>query len=109
MSTSTGVRPRGRTTLLRWIERQPWGGAWRKTLPVGGTDGTLARRFANTPLAGKIFAKTGTLNATNALAGYMIAASGKELIFAIYANDVPEDVKATAIMDRALLAIAAAN
>jgi D-alanyl-D-alanine carboxypeptidase/D-alanyl-D-alanine-endopeptidase (penicillin-binding protein 4) len=109
MSSYNRVSPRGMTTLLRWIERQPWGGEWRKTLPVGGTDGTLSRRFANTPLAGRIFAKTGTLNATNALAGYMIAASGKELVFAIYANDVPDDVRATAIMDRALLAIAAAN
>jgi D-alanyl-D-alanine carboxypeptidase/D-alanyl-D-alanine-endopeptidase (penicillin-binding protein 4) len=97
------------TTLLRWIARQPWGDEWRTTLPIGGVDGTLARRFANTPLAGRIFAKTGTLNATNALAGYMIAASGKELVFAIYANDVPEDVRPTAIMDRALLAIAAVN
>jgi D-alanyl-D-alanine carboxypeptidase/D-alanyl-D-alanine-endopeptidase (penicillin-binding protein 4) len=109
MSSYNRVSPRGMTTLLRWIERQPWGGEWRKTLPIGGTDGTLSRRFANTPLAGRIFAKTGTLNATNALAGYMIAASGKELVFAIYANDVPDDVRATAIMDRALLAIAAAN
>jgi D-alanyl-D-alanine carboxypeptidase/D-alanyl-D-alanine-endopeptidase (penicillin-binding protein 4) len=109
MSSYNRVSPRGMTMLLRWIERQPWGADWRATLPVGGVDGTLARRFAGTPLAGKIFAKTGTLNATNALAGYLIAASGKELTIAIYANDVPEDVKATAIMDRALLAVAAAN
>jgi len=109
MSTYNRVSPRGMTTLLRWIGRQSWGGAWRDTLPIGGVDGTLARRFAGTPLAGKIFAKTGTLNATNALAGYLVAASGRELTFAIYANDVPEDVAATKLMDRALLAIAAAN
>ena len=109
MSSYNRVSPRGMTTLLRWIERQPWGAEWRRTLPVGGTDGTLKRRFANTPLAGHITAKTGTLNATNALAGYFTAASGRELTFAIYANDVPDDVKATAIMDRALLAVAAAN
>jgi D-alanyl-D-alanine carboxypeptidase/D-alanyl-D-alanine-endopeptidase (penicillin-binding protein 4) len=109
MSSYNRVSPRGMTTLLRWIERQAWGADWRKSLPIGGVDGTLARRFANTPLAGRIFAKTGTLNATNALAGYMTAASGQELVFAIYANDVPDDVRATAIMDRALVAIAAAN
>jgi D-alanyl-D-alanine carboxypeptidase/D-alanyl-D-alanine-endopeptidase (penicillin-binding protein 4) len=109
MSTYNRVSPRGMTTLLRWIGRQSWGGAWRDTLPIGAVDGTLAKRFAGTPLAGKIYAKTGTLNATNALAGYLIAASGKELTFAIYANDVPEDVAATKLMDRALLAIAAAN
>ena len=76
---------------------------------MGGTDGTLARRFKGTPLEGRIFAKTGTLNATNALAGYLVAASGKDLTFAIYANDVPDDVRATVLMDRALLAVAAAN
>ena len=109
MSSYNRVSPRGMATLLRWIARQPWGATWRETLPVGGVDGTLRRRFANTSLAGRIFAKTGTLNATNALAGYLTAASGRTLVFAIYANDVPEDVKATAIMDRALLAVAAAN
>lgn len=109
MSTYNRVSPRGMTRLLTWIARQPWAAEWQATLPVGGTDGTLSRRFAGTPLAGKLFAKTGTLNATNALAGYMIAASGKVLTFAIYANDVPQDVSATAIMDRALLAVAAAN
>lgn len=109
MSSYNRVSPRGMATLLGWIERQPWGPVWRATLPVGGVDGTLARRFSGTPLAGRIFAKTGTLNATNALSGYMIAASGRELTFAIYANDVPDDVSATPIMDRALLAIAAAH
>ena len=109
MSSYNRVSPRGMTKLLRWIARQPWGASWRATLPVGGTDGTLARRFKGTPLEGRIFAKTGTLNATNALAGYLVAASGKELTFAIYANDVPDDVRATVLMDRALLAVAAAN
>ncbi|MXO76030.1 D-alanyl-D-alanine carboxypeptidase/D-alanyl-D-alanine-endopeptidase [Altererythrobacter aerius] len=109
MSTYNRVTPRGTATLVRWIASQPWGAAWRATLPVGGKDGTLARRFAGTALDGRIFAKTGTINATNALAGYMTAASGRELTFAIYANDVPADVGATAFMDRALLSIAAAN
>ena len=109
MSTYNRVSPRATAGLLRWIAAQPWGGEWRQTLPVGGIDGTLGRRFAGTALAQRIFAKTGSLNATNALAGYMIAASGRELTFAIYANDVPEGVRATQFMDRALLAIAAAN
>jgi D-alanyl-D-alanine carboxypeptidase/D-alanyl-D-alanine-endopeptidase (penicillin-binding protein 4) len=110
MSTYNRVSPRGMTRLLGWIARQPWGAAWRDTLPVGGKDGTLARRFGGgSGLDGKLNAKTGTLNATNALAGYMTAASGRTLTFAAYANDVPEDVRATQFMDRALLAIAAAN
>lgn len=109
MSSYNRVAPRGMVRLLGWIARQPWGPEFRATLPVGGLDGTLRRRFAGTPLAGRIFAKTGSLNATNALAGWLTTASGKTLTFAIYANDVPEDVSATAFMDRALVALAAAN
>jgi D-alanyl-D-alanine carboxypeptidase/D-alanyl-D-alanine-endopeptidase (penicillin-binding protein 4) len=109
MSTYNRIAPRGMVTLLDWIARQPWGTAWRETLPVGGVDGTLARRFKGTALEGRIFAKTGSLNATNALAGYMLAKSGKLLSFAAYANDVPGDASGTPMIDAALVAVAEAN
>lgn len=109
MSTYNRIAPRGMVKLLGWIASQPWGAAWRETLPIGGVDGTLARRFKGTVLEGKIFAKTGTINATNALAGYLIAKSGKTLTFAAYANDVPSGTFATPAMDAALVAIAEAN
>ncbi|MDG2534088.1 D-alanyl-D-alanine carboxypeptidase/D-alanyl-D-alanine-endopeptidase [Sphingomonas sp. HITSZ_GF] len=109
MSSYNRVSPRGSVGLLRWIAGQPWGAQFRETLPVGGIDGTLARRFKGTPLEGKVFAKTGTLNATNALAGYFTAASGKTYTFAFYANDVPGDVSATKYMDDVLNLVAAAN
>ncbi len=109
MSTYNRVSPRAAVALLRWGAKQPWGADWRASLPVGGVDGTLKRRFAGTPLAGQIFAKTGTLNATNGLSGYLRAASGRELTFAIFANDVPDGTSALAAMDAALAAVAAAN
>lgn len=109
MSTYNRVAPRGAVILLRWIAAQPWGAAWRATLPVGGVDGTLARRFRGTDLDHKLFAKTGSLNATSALSGYMIGASGRTLTFSIYANDMPDGTSATATMDAALELIAAEN
>lgn len=110
MSTYNRVTPRYVVRFLRWVADQPWGAAWRGTLPVGGVDGTLASRFRGTPLEGRVFAKTGSLNATNALSGYLTAASGQTLIFSSYANDVPEDAPpATAAVDAALAMIAAAN
>jgi len=109
MSSYNRVAPRGVVTFLRWIVAQPWGQAWRATLPVGGVDGTLAKRFKDTPLQGRVFAKTGTLNGTNALSGYMTAASGRTLIFSAYANDRPEGVIATKLIDEALALIAAEN
>lgn len=109
MSSYNRVAPRGVVVFLRWIAAQPWGQAWRATLPVAGVDGTLAKRFRGTPLQGRLFAKTGTLNGTNALSGYMIAASGRTLIFSAYANDRPEGVVATRMIDEALALIAAKN
>jgi len=109
MSTYNRVTPRAMVALLRWIARQPWGGAWRGTLATGGVDGTIARRFKGSSLEGKVFAKTGTLNATNALAGYLVARSGRTLAFAFFANDIPSGARATPAMDAALIAIAEAN
>ncbi|HZF41921.1 MAG TPA: D-alanyl-D-alanine carboxypeptidase/D-alanyl-D-alanine-endopeptidase [Sphingomonadaceae bacterium] len=109
MSTYNRLAPRGVVTFLRWASAQPWGAAWRGTLPVGGVDGTLRNRFRGTPLAGRVFAKTGTLNATNALSGYLVARSGRTLLFSAFANDVPEGGSAAARIDAALAQVAEAN
>ena len=109
MSNYNRVTPRAAVRFLRWTQMQPWGAAWRATLPVGGIDGTLARRFHGTPLDGKLFAKTGSLNAANAVSGFLIAASGRTLTFSALANDMPGDASATGAIDQALLAVAAAN
>lgn len=109
MSSYNRMSPRAVAALLRWAATQPWGAAWRETFPVAGVDGTLARRFRGTPLEGRLFAKTGSLNATNALSGYMITRSGRTLVFSFFANDVPRSGGATAVMDSVLAAIAEAN
>lgn len=109
MSTYNRISPRGTVTLLRWAGTQPWGAAWRATFPIAGVDGTLTRRFRGTALESRLFAKTGSLNATTALSGYMIARSGRTLLFSFYANDVPDGVSAVPAMDAALLLIAEQN
>lgn len=111
MSTYNRVTPRATVTLLRWVAGQPWGARWRESLPIGGEDGTLGRRFKGTPLQGRIAAKTGSINASRALSGYMPGATGQTLIFSAFANDIPPGVESEAIsaLDEALLAISAAN
>jgi D-alanyl-D-alanine carboxypeptidase/D-alanyl-D-alanine-endopeptidase (penicillin-binding protein 4) len=64
--------------------REPWLAA----LAVGGRDGTLERRFRNTPVDGRVRAKTGTLANVRALSGYVPAASGERLIFVVVLNNV---------------------
>lgn len=109
MSTYNRVSPRATVALLRWIAGQPWAAAWTASLPIAGVDGTLKRRFVGTPLAGNLTAKSGTLNATNALAGTMRAASGHQLTFAFFANDVPGGGSAAGVIDAVLVLIAAMN
>ena len=110
MSTYNRITPRAAVRLLSWIARQPWGAAWRDTLPIAGHDGTLQRRFKGTSLEGKLFAKTGSLNASRALSGYLVTRSGRTLVFSVLANDMPDgtDDQATAAVDRALVVIAEA-
>jgi serine-type D-Ala-D-Ala carboxypeptidase/endopeptidase (penicillin-binding protein 4) len=86
------MTPRALTQLLVYAAHQPWGAAWRATLPLAGVDGTLARRFNKdssphgSSLQGCLWAKTGTLNETRALSGYLTAASGETLAFSIFVN-----------------------
>lgn len=110
LSTYNRVTPRGMADFLRWAAGQEWGDDWRAMLPVAGSDGTLARRFRGTSLEGRVFAKTGSLHGVNALSGYMTAASGQTLVFAVYANDRPADAPSViAEMDANLVRIAEEN
>lgn len=110
LSPDNRITPRAMVHYLHWVDQQPWAAQWREGLPIGGVDGTLARRMKGSIIQGRVFAKTGTLLATNALAGYMTAASGQELVFAIYAGDRPSGAPSVLpTMDSALALIAAAN
>ena len=110
MSAYNRVTPRSVTTLLRWTTQQPWSEAFRATLPVGGVDGTLRRRFIGTSLEGRIFGKTGTLMGTTALSGFLTTKSGQTLIFSAYANERPlAGGSVTAALDATLVTISEIN
>lgn len=59
-------------------------------LPVSALDGTLARRMIDTPLAGVVRAKTGTLVEANSLSGYLQTAKGQPLVFSILIDHIEE-------------------
>jgi serine-type D-Ala-D-Ala carboxypeptidase/endopeptidase (penicillin-binding protein 4) len=86
MSPDDRIAPRAYAQLLSYASRQPWGATWKETFPLAGVDGTLVNRFKDSPLKGHLWAKTGTLNETNALSGYLTAVSGKVLAFSILVN-----------------------
>ncbi len=86
LSPDDRIAPRALTKLLIYAAHQPWGEQWRDTFPIAGVDGTLESRFRNSPLAGKMWAKTGTLNETSCITGYMTAASGQTIAFTVMLN-----------------------
>jgi D-alanyl-D-alanine carboxypeptidase/D-alanyl-D-alanine-endopeptidase (penicillin-binding protein 4) len=104
------VTPRATARLLQYASTQPWFADWKKSLPVGGEDGSLAERFGKAPLKDHVFAKTGTLGEARALSGYLECASGKTVIFSIMVgNHMPQTTKDRETMDKIVAAIAAAN
>ena len=110
MSAQDLITPRALTRLLVYATRQPWGAEYRASLPIGGVDGTLSGRFMHGPLKGKVLAKTGTLSGVNALSGYLMAASGKMLVFSILCNDHgPDEDASVKAIDRMVAEIAATN
>jgi D-alanyl-D-alanine carboxypeptidase/D-alanyl-D-alanine-endopeptidase (penicillin-binding protein 4) len=66
------------------------------SLPVGGEDGTLAKRWHGHDARGRVRAKTGTLDKVITLAGYVGVDGRHVLAFAILANDVPPGQRSTA-------------
>jgi D-alanyl-D-alanine carboxypeptidase/D-alanyl-D-alanine-endopeptidase (penicillin-binding protein 4) len=94
LSNQDLITPRAATALLAYAARQPWGENWRSSLPVAGVDGTLSNRFTNSPVQGKLDAKTGSLGEVRALSGYLTTASGRTLAVSILVNDHQPDSKA---------------
>jgi len=110
LSTKDVVTPRAEAQLLAFATTQPWFAQWKAGLPVGGVDGTLEERFTKAPLKGHVFAKTGTLGESRALAGYLDCASGKQVVFSIMVdNHTPGSSADRAVMDKIVAAIAAAE
>jgi len=110
LSPDDRVAPRAFTRLLTYAAAQPWGTDWRSSLPIAGVDGTLQNRFKNSPLKGKMWAKTGTFNEVNALTGYLTASSGQTVAFSIIVNGHrPGSEAESQAVDRIVEAIAAAE
>ena len=94
---ATQVSARQITTLLRAAYSDfRVGPDLIASLPVGGVDGTLARRWHGRAANGRVRAKTGTLDKVTTLAGYFAIDSHHPLAFAILVNDIPAGQRASA-------------
>jgi D-alanyl-D-alanine carboxypeptidase/D-alanyl-D-alanine-endopeptidase (penicillin-binding protein 4) len=78
-------------------------------LPVAGFTGTLAGRYRHgraTVAAGLVRAKTGTLSGVSALAGIVVDADGRLLVFAFVADHAPVSEAAALALDDIAAALA---
>jgi D-alanyl-D-alanine carboxypeptidase/D-alanyl-D-alanine-endopeptidase (penicillin-binding protein 4) len=81
------VTPRAVVQLLRYISQQPWGADYIATFPIAGVDGTLENRMKDTAAAGRLLAKTGSLEHVRAMSGYATTVHGEHLVFTIFGNN----------------------
>ena len=81
------VTPRSIVALLTFAQKQPWFETYFNSLPIAGVDGTLEDRMKNTPAAGHIHAKTGSVEHVRTLSGFADTARGRRLIFSFLSNN----------------------
>ena len=73
--------------LLKGIYRSKDYRDFKSTLPIAGVNGTLKYVCSRQKGAKRIFAKSGTLSRVKAYSGYVETQSGKNLAFAVVANN----------------------
>ena len=81
------VTPRAVLKVLDAMRRSPWYLTYRDALPIAGVDGTIAGRMRETPAAGNVRAKTGTVDKARSLSGYVTTADGRLVMFSMLSNN----------------------
>ncbi len=105
------LTPRAVISVLDAMRRAPWFTTYRDALPVAGVDGTIRSRMKGSAAQGNARAKTGTLDKTRSLSGYVTTADGRLVLFSLLSNNfsVPtrevervQDLLVTTLAARAL-------
>jgi PBP4 family serine-type D-alanyl-D-alanine carboxypeptidase len=106
LSSTSLVTPEQVARLLTYMHAHPQAAVFAASLPLAGSDGSLKTRLVDTPAAGALQAKTGTLTHVHALAGYVTGRDGDKLAFAALLNRYSGDARtAQAALDALALAL----
>lgn len=102
------VTPTALVRVLDAVRRLPTFRLFYDALPVAGVDGTLGTRLRGTLAAGRVHAKTGSIDRARSLSGYATTAAGRFLIFSLLCNNytVPTP-EVTRVQDAIVLRMAA--
>ena len=86
LSRTERITAAGMTRLLQAIYASSLMPEMMSSLPIVALDGTMRRRFKSEELAGQAHIKTGSLSDVRAIAGYVLAASGKRYAVVFFVN-----------------------
>jgi len=102
LSTTSRITPTQMASVLKtawnWrftVENQKQ--SFLSLLPVSGFQGSFQGRFKNPVSAGKILAKTGTMDYSSGIAGYVFTKKGRQLVFALNITDYDKRKKYDAL------------
>ena len=86
LAPQDAVSPSMYVQLLRYMYRSKNRDVFLNTLPCSGESGTLSSFLRDTPLHGKVYAKSGTIGGTKNYAGYIFLPDGRVWVFAVMVN-----------------------
>lgn len=86
LSRKERISPKSLGDLLVSASNSPVMPELMTSLPIAGVDGTMKKRLKNSDMAGRAHIKTGTLEGVKAIAGYVLAKSGKRLVVVCLIN-----------------------
>jgi len=103
LSRDTRISAKLLGELLGYAYKQAYMPDYLASLPISGYDLTMAKRFDEDELTGKIYMKTGLLDFVQTMAGYVNSASGKRYIVVMLHNDNAAHTKKAAELQEAIL------
>lgn len=86
LSTVASLTTENLSDILAVLAREPVFGAFLTTIPVLGESGTVRNLGRGTKAAGKIYAKSGSIEGVRAYAGYFRSQAGEWMCFSLMLN-----------------------
>ena len=99
LSAQNRAAPRVFVRTLQYVASTPQWETFLGTLPVAG-DRRELRRMYNSPASRNLRAKTGTMEDTSALSGFVLTRGGERVLFSILSNQVPSEYRAKRAEDQ---------
>ena len=86
LSRDSRISARQLAAVLDAGWRSPFMPEFLSSLSIPGLDGTMRRRLAGTPAAGRMHLKTGSLDDVSAVAGYVLTRDGDRVMVVVLVN-----------------------